>query len=179
MDKSLRARLNRLFSTNVIVRRITKNRLRAIDTNKLQSSGNLSSKRYVSRFSGIQKGSPGYGTYNSNVNYHTNKIELYSDYEAMDMDPIISSALDIYADESTVKDAEGDTLTIATPDDRLRKVLYNLFYDILNIDYNFSGILNNNVYEINISVVNCLGKFDEGSIPELDEQIMNFVFLHK
>jgi len=32
---------------------------------------------------------------------------------------------------------------------------------------------------INISFVNCLGKFDEGSIPELDEQIMNFVFLHK
>lgn len=136
MDKSLRARLNRLFSTNVIVRKISKNRLRAIDTNKLQSSGNLSSKRYVSRFSGIQKGSPGYGTYNSNVNYHTNKIELYSDYEAMDMDPIISSALDIYADESTVKDAEGDTLTIVTPDDRIRKVLYNLFYDILNVDYN-------------------------------------------
>ena len=49
----------------------------------------------------------------------------------------------------------------------------------LTIDYNFSGILNNNVYEINISFVNCLGKFDEGSIPELDEQIMNFVFLHK
>ena len=49
----------------------------------------------------------------------------------------------------------------------------------LNIDYNFSGIINNNIYEININYVNCMGKFDEGSIPELDEQIMNFLFLKK
>ena len=43
-EKNLRARLSRLFSTNVIVRRIAKNRLKAIDTNRLQSVGNLSSK---------------------------------------------------------------------------------------------------------------------------------------
>ena len=48
----------------------------------------------------------------------------------------------------------------------------------LTSDYNFNEILNN-TYEINISTVNCLGKFDEGSIPELDEQILNFVFLKK
>ena len=52
------------------------------------------------------------------------------------MDPILSSALDIYADESTVKDADGDTLTIRTPNNEVYKVLRNLFYDILNIDYN-------------------------------------------
>jgi hypothetical protein len=54
----------------------------------------------------------------------------------MDMDPILASALDIYADESTVKDADGDTLTISTPNNEVYKVLRNLFYDILNIDYN-------------------------------------------
>jgi hypothetical protein len=54
----------------------------------------------------------------------------------MDMDPIIASALDIYADESTVKNAEGDTLSISTSNEEVRKVLHNLFYDILNIDYN-------------------------------------------
>ena len=32
-DKSLRARLGRLFATNVVVRRIAKNRLKAVDTN--------------------------------------------------------------------------------------------------------------------------------------------------
>jgi hypothetical protein len=58
-DTSLRARLGRLFATNVVVRRISKNRLKAVDTNKLQSHGNLSNKRYVDRFSGVQRGTPG------------------------------------------------------------------------------------------------------------------------
>mgnify|MGYP003629612187 FL=1 len=135
-DKSLRARLGRLFATNVVVRRIAKNRLKAVDTNRLQSSGNLSNKRYVDRFSGVHRGMPGYGSYNQSQTFHTSKIELFTDYEAMDMDPILSSALDIYADESTVKDADGDTLTITSPNDEVRKILRNLFYDILNIDYN-------------------------------------------
>jgi|TARA_R110001606_G_scaffold126327_3_gene260182 hypothetical protein len=135
-DTSLRARLGRLFATNVVVRRIAKNRLKAVDTNRLQSTGNLTNKRYVDRFSGVHKGMPGYGTYNQNQTFHTSKIELFTDYEAMDMDPILSSALDIYADESTVKDADGDTLTISSPNDEIRKVLRNLFYDVLNIDYN-------------------------------------------
>ena len=135
-DKSLRARLGRLFATNVVVRRIAKNRLKAVDTNRLQSSGNLSNKRYVDRFSGIHRGMPGFGSYNQNQNFHTSKIELFTDYEAMDMDSIISSALDIYADESTVKDADGDTLTIKSPNGEIIKILRNLFYDILNIDYN-------------------------------------------
>ena len=135
-DTSLRARLGRLFATNVVVRRIAKNRLKAVDTNRLQSTGNLTNKRYVDRFSGVHRGMPGYGTYNQSQTFHTSKIELFTDYEAMDMDPILSSALDIYADESTVKDADGDTLTITSPNDEIRKVLRNLFYDVLNIDYN-------------------------------------------
>jgi hypothetical protein len=135
-NRSLRARLGRLFAANVVVRRIAKNRLKAVDTNRLQSSGNLSNKRYVDRFSGIHRGMPGFGSYNQNQNFHTSKIELFTDYEAMDMDSIISSALDIYADESTVKDADGDTLTIKSPNGEITKILHNLFYDILNIDYN-------------------------------------------
>ena len=99
-DKSLRGRLNRLFSTNVVVRRISKNRLKAVDTNRLQSHGNLSNKKYVDRFSGLHRGLPGFATstYNQNASYHVSKIEMFTDYEAMDMDPIIASALDIYAD---------------------------------------------------------------------------------
>ena len=95
-NKSLRSRLSRLFATNVVVRRISKNRLKAVDTNRIQSSGNLNNKRYVDRFSGVHRGMPGYGSYNPNTQIHTSKIELYTDYEAMDMDPIIASALDIY-----------------------------------------------------------------------------------
>jgi len=63
-------------------------------------------------------------------------MQLYVDYEMMDKDPIISSALDIYSDESTLKDQFGDILTIRTNNTRIQKILYNLFYDILNIEFN-------------------------------------------
>ena len=134
-QKTLRSRLSRLFATNVVVRRIAKNRLKAVDTNKLQSVGNLSTKRYVDRFSGVHRGN-GYGTYNQNQTFHTAKVELFTDYENMDMDAIIASALDIYADESTIKDPDGDTLTITSENEDIQKILRNLFYDILNVDYN-------------------------------------------
>ena len=135
-NTSLRARLRRLFSTNVVVRRIGKNRLKVVDSNKLQSLGNMKQTKYIDRFSGAHTNTPGYSTYNSTANYHQNRVELYTDYEGMDMDPIISSALDVYADESTVKDADGDTLTIKSSDDNIRKILRNLFYDVLNVEYN-------------------------------------------
>ena len=135
-DTSLRSRLSRLFSTNVVVRRIAKNQLKVVDTNKLQSMGSLSNNRYIDRFSGMHKATSGFATYNQNYTFFTSKLELFSDYEAMDMDAIIASALDIYADECTVKDADGDTLTITSQNDEIKKVLHNLFYDILNVDYN-------------------------------------------
>jgi len=135
-DTSLRSRLSRLFSTNVVVRRIAKNRLKVVDTNRLQSMGSLSNNRYIDRFSGMHKAQSGFATYNQNYTFFTSKLELYSDYEAMDMDPIIASALDVYADECTVKDADGDTLTISSQNDEIKKVLHNLFYDVLNVDYN-------------------------------------------
>jgi len=84
----------------------------------------------------MHKAQSGFATYNQNYTFFTSKLELYSDYEAMDMDPIIASALDVYADECTVKDADGDTLTINSQNDEIKKVLHNLFYDVLNVDYN-------------------------------------------
>ena len=40
------------------------------------------------------------------------KHDLFKDYELMDQDPIIASALDIYSDESTVDNIEGEILKI-------------------------------------------------------------------
>jgi len=135
-DTTLRGRLRRLFSTNVVVRRIAQNRLKVVDTNKIQSSGAVSNTSYIDRFSGLHRGQGGYGGYNQTMNFHQSKLELFTDYEAMDMDPILASALDIYADEATVKNTDGDTLTISSPNAEIQKVLRNLFYDIINIDYN-------------------------------------------
>jgi hypothetical protein len=54
----------------------------------------------------------------------------------MDQDPILASALDIYADECTVRNEFGNILEVTSNNDNIQEVLNNLFYDILNIDFN-------------------------------------------
>jgi hypothetical protein len=68
--------------------------------------------------------------------YHQVRRELFRDYDAMDNDPIIASALDIYADESTTKDEYGDVLTIKSSNENVSSILHNLFYDVINIEFN-------------------------------------------
>ena len=136
-DKSLRTRLQRLFSNQVFVRRLGKDRLKVVDTNRLQSSGNVNQTRFVDRFAGVHTyRNYGTNTYNAAYNFHSSKLQLYADYEAMDLDAILSSALDVYSDEVTVKAANDELLVIKSDNDQIKKILYNLFYDILNVDYN-------------------------------------------
>ena len=54
----------------------------------------------------------------------------------MDTDPIIASALDIIADEATLKNDQREVLSIKSSDENIQRVLYNLFYDVLNIEFN-------------------------------------------
>jgi hypothetical protein len=54
----------------------------------------------------------------------------------MDTDPLIASTLDILADEATLKNDMGEVLSIKSSDENIQKVLYNLFYDVLNIEFN-------------------------------------------
>jgi hypothetical protein len=74
--------------------------------------------------------------YNPTMNYQTLRIQLYTDYEAMDTESIIASALDIIADESTLKNEAGEVLQIRSADENVQRILYNLFYDVLNIEFN-------------------------------------------
>ena len=61
----------------------------------------------------------------------------------MDTDAIISSALDIYADESTMKNEFGEVLTISCQNENVQKILHNLFYDVCNIEFNLWPWLRN------------------------------------
>jgi hypothetical protein len=137
---TLRKRLQNLFATNVIVRAYGKDRLKVVDTNRLQSRGNLNQSKVADRYTRLHGANKhrvgGMGGYDSNYYMHQNRMQLYADYEMMDRDPIISSALDIYADESTLADQFGDILTIKTSKTQIQKILYNLFYDVLNIEFN-------------------------------------------
>jgi hypothetical protein len=71
------------------------------------------------------------------------RLQLYSDYEAMDHDPIIAAALDIISDESTTRNEYGDVLKVNSSDENIRKVLHNLFYDVLNIEFNLATWVRN------------------------------------
>ena len=136
-NKSLFDRLKTLFSTNVVVRNVGGKKLKVVDTARYQGDGNPHTSKVIDRYGRLHgtKGTP-ISVYNQYNSFSATKIDLYTDYEAMDTDAIISSALDIYSDESTLKNDQGDVLTIKTDNDNIRKILRNLFYDVLNIEYN-------------------------------------------
>jgi hypothetical protein len=142
-DKTLFSRLRKLFSSNVVVRNVGGKKLKVRDTSRLQSVGNTVTMG-VDRFQKMRKSNVnfGYGT-SAMQNFSFNKNELYTDYESMDTDAIISSALDIYADESTMKNEFDQVLTITCRNENVQKILHNLFYDICNIEFNLWPWLRN------------------------------------
>tara|TARA_R110002020_G_scaffold41891_3_gene123104 strand:- start:3904 stop:5793 length:1890 start_codon:yes stop_codon:yes gene_type:complete len=131
------SRLKRLFSTDVIIRNQGGDQLKIMDTNHIQQSGKYETNSLVDRFNRVYTTSPTslYG-YQSNFNYQTLRPQLYSEYDSMDTDAIIASALDIIADESTLKNDMGEVLQIRSSDENIQKILYNLFYDVLNVEFN-------------------------------------------
>jgi len=133
-----------LFSTDVVIRNVGGNQLKVADTNQIQMSGELENNSLFSRYNRIYTTSPTslYG-YQSSFNYQTLRTQLYSEYDAMDTDAIIASALDILSEESTLKNDMGEVLHIRSTDENIQKILYNLFYDVLNIEFNLSWWIRN------------------------------------
>jgi hypothetical protein len=134
-DTSLFKRLGRLFSSDVIIRNVGGDQLKIADINQIQTTGKYQTNSLIDRFSRLYIYN-NKNIFNPNLNYQTLRIQLYSDYEAMDTDPIIASTLDILADEATLKNDMGEVLSIKSSDENIQKVLYNLFYDVLNIEFN-------------------------------------------
>ena len=125
-------RLRKVFSTGVIVKK-EGNRTRVIDTENSQQVTNLKSLK--DRFYRLQSGYT-QDVYQTQLSYQVIRRELFLDYDAMDNDPIIASALDIYADECTTKNEYGDVLTIKTENQQVKEILESLFYDTMNIEFN-------------------------------------------
>jgi len=134
-DTSLRARLRRLFSTNVVVRNVGGRHLKVVDTSRTQS---MPQRGLIDRFQKMYTtgGGAGLSGYSDNQLVKSLRLGLFRDYESMDNDSIIASALDIYADESTMKSEYGNVLEINTDNDQVFKILHNLYYDIINIEFN-------------------------------------------
>jgi hypothetical protein len=140
IDTSLFGRLKRLFSNDVIIRNVGGSQIKVIDSDHIQASGAVQTNMYPERYQRIYTG--GLGTYVGNAPYSNFTVlrpQLYNDYEVMDGDPIIASTLDIVADESTLKNGAGEVLAIKSSDENIQRILYNLFYDVLNIEFNLWG----------------------------------------
>ena len=182
-DKSLFGRLQRLFSTNVIVRNVGGKKLKIADTDKIQ---HIAKNNLIDRF---QKLYSGYGASVTSDAVHKKalRLGLFKDYESMDSDGIVSSALDIYADESTMKSEYGSVLEITTDNDNIKSILQNLFYDVLNIEFNLWPWVRNMCkygdfflqLEINekygITNVAPLSAYDVARVEGLDEENPHYV----
>ena len=135
-DTSLFTRLRRLFSNDVIIRNVGGKQLKVMDVDRIQKYGNLESNSLYDRFTRLHRPVGSSLQYNPTLNYSSMRLQLYSDYEAMDYDSLIAPALDIISEESTLKNEYGDVLTIKSSNENVKRVLHNLFYDVLNIEFN-------------------------------------------
>jgi hypothetical protein len=141
-EKNVFSRLKRLLGSNIVVRQTPDKRLLVKDLDFSQSA--LLSN-FIDRYSRLtQTTVRGYGSkFGPKSPFEAARNELFRDFEQMDSDSILSSALDIYSDESTVTNIEGEILTIKTNNEKVFKILHNLFYDVLNIEFNLWSWIRN------------------------------------
>lgn len=135
-DKTLFGRLKKILGQSTVVRRVGDNKLKVIDPARAQSAGNLETNMLVDRYNRLHSTPGGSSVYDPSQGFNQLRNELFKDYESMDNDSIISAALDVYADESTLKNEFGDILEIKSGKKEIQQVLHNLFYDVLNIEFN-------------------------------------------
>lgn len=137
-DSSVFGRLKRLFSTGTVVRNVGGKKLKITDTDNVQSFIN---RRGIDRYHRVYSSMTGgygssHGRYEAAAAFQGSRLQLFRDYDMMDNDPIISSVMDIYADESTIKNEFGQILSVRSKNSDIQEVLNNLFYDVLNVEFN-------------------------------------------
>jgi len=134
-------RLRTLFQSNIIIKKDNNDKLIVKDIDHSQKG--LTSN-FIDRYNKLMQSNYG-SSYSKmqNASYDVQRIELFKDYELMDNDPIISSALDIFADECTVNNVESEILVIKSENVKVKEILHNLFYDILNVQFNLWSWIRN------------------------------------
>ena len=142
-DENILTRLGKLFQNQIVVRKTDDGQVKVKD---VEFSQTALTSNFIDRYNRINSSGYGGSTYQAKQNanaYDVARKELFRDYELMDADPIISSALDIYCDESTVDNIENRILKIKTDNPKVQKILHNLFYDIMNIEFNLWSYIRN------------------------------------
>jgi hypothetical protein len=70
------------------------------------------------------------------LQYEAARLPAYIDYEGMEYYPIISSALDLFMEEATTIGLNGKMLNIYSNKERIKFLLEEFFYDIVNVNVN-------------------------------------------
>lgn len=141
---TLKDALKTLFTRNVVITRLPGDRLKAFDVNKSQSIGSPTeySNRPKWRNGKLFNNISGYSSGYANEEIESMRRQMYLDYELMDGNAILNSAVSLYAEECLTKDIHTNELLVIKSDDvKIKKILHNLFYDVMNIEFNaFSWI---------------------------------------
>ena len=134
-DSKLFKKLTRVFSGPIIDYRaqtIRKYRRHQLDkfANTFKSLSGQSFKRTAHNpFENLQ----------TNMIANQNRVERYADFDQMEYEPIIASALDIYADEMTTSSDLQPLLKIDCPNEEIKAVLHSLYHNIMNLEFNLFG----------------------------------------
>ena len=97
-DENILTRLGKLFQNQIVVRKTDDGQVKVKD---VEFSQTALTSNFIDRYNRIASSGYGGTSYAARQNanaYDTARKELFRDYELMDADPIISSALDIYCD---------------------------------------------------------------------------------
>ena len=118
---SLFTRLTRLFRSGPIIKRSVRNVTSTRASTALEVFKRAHSDVYNSTLSS-------YGAFD--------RMSRYSDFTEMEGTPEISSALDIYAEETVASDEQGKVLHVYSENRKIQEILQNLFYETLNVEFN-------------------------------------------
>ena len=102
---------------------------------ELQQKQELQNKFFRTTDRGFQKA----------LQYEAARLPAYIDYEGMEYYPIISSALDLFMEEATTIGLNGKMLNIYSNKERIKMLLEEFFYDIVNVNVNLPFWVRNTV----------------------------------
>ena len=127
-SESLFRRLTQLFRSGPVIKRRVKPYQGATTSSAFETFRKTQSHVYSTAMSA-------YGTYD--------RMARYSDFSEMEYTPEISSALDIYAEETVAADEKAQVLHVFSENQKIEKILEELFFDTLNVEFNLTAWVRN------------------------------------
>jgi len=125
-------RLTRLFSGPIISYR--------------SQSGRPLKKQYFDKYKNVYSSVSGqkfkkqtynpFSSYSAEAMANQVRLERYMEYREMEVEPIMASSLDIYADEMTNFSDLRPVLNVKSVNEEIKIVLHNLFFNILGVESN-------------------------------------------